>query len=196
MRRIAVPALACIVLTLLVWSGWHNRRARNLAAHRDAAQAALAVLKTETGAETSLRGKAAPGFKLVDLDGKKVSLSDYKGRPVLVNFWGASCVPCKMEMPWLEEFRQRYAAQGFEILGIESEDASQDAVHKVIDAMKVNYPILLPGTGKVADSYDVQALPMSFYVDRKGVVVDQAVGVPAIDGKEAVEDHIRKLLSL
>ena len=56
-----------------------------------------------------MRGKKAPDFTLTTIDGKMVSLSDYKGRPVLANFWATWCGACKLEMPWFEEFRRKYA---------------------------------------------------------------------------------------
>ena len=66
-------------------------------------------------------GKPAPAFALEDLSGKKVSLADYKGKAVLVNFWATWCAPCKIETPWLVELRNQYVAQGFEILGVSAE---------------------------------------------------------------------------
>ena len=64
-----------------------------------------------------LRGKRAPDFSLRTVDGKKISLADYKGKAVLINFWATWCAPCKIEMPWLVALRTQYAGQGFEILG-------------------------------------------------------------------------------
>ena len=75
-----------------------------------------------------LKGKPAPAFALEDLSGKKVSLASYKGKAVLMNFWATWCGPCKIETPWLVELRDKYAAQGFEILGVETEadDLTED----------------------------------------------------------------------
>ena len=101
--------------------------------------------------QPKMQGKQAPDFTLETLDGKKVSLSDYKGRPVLVNFWATWCGPCKVEMPWFEEFRKQYAAQGFEILGLADDvDAGKEKIAKVAEKTGVTYPILMTD-GKVQD---------------------------------------------
>ena len=141
-------------------------------------------------------GKQAPNFTLVDLDGKKVSLSDYKGRPVLVNFWATWCGPCKVEMPWFEEFRKQYAGQGFEILGLADDvDAGKDAIAKVAQKTGVTYPILLTD-GKVQKAYGgpdgLDYLPTSFYVDRNGVIVEETAG---LGSKDEIEAHIKKTIA-
>jgi thiol-disulfide isomerase/thioredoxin len=140
-----------------------------------------------------MRGKQAPAFALTSLDGKKVSLADYKGRPVLVNFWATWCGPCKVEMPWFEEFRKQYASQGFEILGLADDvDAGKDMIAKVANKTGVSYPILLTD-GKVQTAYGgLDVLPMSFYVDRNGVIVEQTAG---LGSKDQIEANIKKTIA-
>ncbi len=140
-----------------------------------------------------MRGKRAPAFALTSLEGKKVSLADYKGRPVLVNFWATWCGPCKVEMPWFEEFRKQYAAQGFEILGLTDDaDAGKELIAKVAGKAGVSYPILLTD-GKVQTAYGgLDVLPMSFYVDRNGVIVEQTAG---LGSKDQIEANIKKTIA-
>ena len=189
-------------IALLLWAGWHNLRERKLAMQR--ARESQVVLIPEkqgsgaqSGAESDLapvmRGKKAPAFALTSLDGKKVSLADYKGRPVLVNFWATWCGPCKVEMPWFEEFRKQYAAQGFEILGLADDvDAGKDKIAKVASQTGVSYPILLTD-GKVQTAYGgLDVLPMSFYVDRNGVIVEQTAG---LGSKEQIEANIKRTIA-
>ena len=199
-RNGIVLAVMVIGISLLLWAGWHNLRERRLAMQQAAANHVL--LSKQTGGQSSadttdqppdLRGKAAPAFALVDLSsGKKVALSDYKGRAVLVNFWATWCAPCKLEMPWFEEFRAKYAGQGFEILGIAEDDAGKDEIAKAAKKLGATYPILLTD-GKVAPAYGgIDYLPMSFYVDGKGIVVEQNAGLAS---KDEVEANIKKLLA-
>lgn len=186
-------------ISIMLWAGWHNLRERRLAMQR--AQENHVVLTPAAGgapapedaSEPHLRGKAAPAFSLTTLDGKKVSLSDYKGRPVLINFWATWCAPCKVEMPWFEQFHSQYAAQGLEILGIvEDSDVGNDEIARAAKKTGVTYPILL-SDGKVAPKYGgIDYFPMSFYVDRKGVVVEETAG---LGSKDNVEANIRKIIS-
>ena len=192
-------------IALLLWAGWHNLRERRLAMQRaeenhvvlmpakpgDAAQPDEQSPEAEA---MQMRGKAAPAFTLTTLDGKKVSLSDYKGHPVLVNFWATWCGPCKVEMPWFEEFNKLYAGQGLVILGLADDvDAGKDAIAKVAHKTGVTYPILLTD-GKVQKSYapsGMDYLPMSFYVDRNGVIAEETAG---LGGKDEIEAHIKKIV--
>lgn len=207
-RTAGVVAVMVAGICLMLWAGWHNLRERRHALQR--AQDSHVVLVPDSGGkgaeaasgsgasemteqqDAPLKGKPAPAFTLVNLDGKKVSLSDYKGRPVIVNFWATWCAPCKLEMPWFEEFRQKYHGQGFEILGIAEDDAPKDEIEKTAKRINVDYPILLTD-GKVAPAYGgVEELPTSFYVNRQGVVEVETVGLAS---KDEVEANIKKLVA-
>ena len=199
-----VLGVMIVGIALMLWAGWHNLRERRLAMQK--AQENHVVLVPDTAGQATqsgesavegelpkLRGKVAPGFMLTDLDGKKVSLSDYKGRPVLVNFWATWCGPCKVEMPWFEEFRKQYSGQGLEILGLADDvDVGKDKIARAAQQTGVTYPILLTD-GKVQEAYGgLDVLPVSFYVDRTGKVVLQTAG---LGSKERVEANIKKLIA-
>ena len=199
MRRALILGVMVVGVALLLWAGWHNLRERRLAMQqaRDK-QVVLIPAKpgdaaSEAGSLPQMRGKAAPAFSLTSLDGKKVSLADYKGRPVLVNFWATWCGPCKVEMPWFEEFRKQYASQGFEILGLADDvDAGKDVIAKTAGKTGATYPILLTD-GKVQTAYGgLDVLPMSFYVDRNGVIVEQTAG---LGSKDQIEANIKKTIA-
>lgn len=202
-RNAAVLAVMVIGVSLLLWAGWHNIRERRKAV-QDANANHITITKdvpgqtAATGAlggggnpASTLRGKAAPAFNLVNSEGKKVSLADYKGRPVLVNFWATWCAPCKLEMPWFEEFRAKYKGDNFEILGIAEDDAPKDEIIKTAKKAGVSYPILLTDN-KVANLYGgIDSLPTSFYIDKTGTVVEETVGLAP---KDEVEANIRKII--
>jgi thiol-disulfide isomerase/thioredoxin len=186
------------VISLVLWAGWHNLRSRRLALQK--MQENHVMLTPDTppnpneprmddkwGAPSPLLHKAAPAFTLVALDGKKVSLSDFKGKPVLVNFWGTYCGPCKVEMPWLEEFSKKYAADGLEIVGMTYDvDVGKPTIENEIKKLGVTYPVLLTDT-KVQTAYlnDSEVLPMSFYVDKSGTVSQVTAGLGSKDELEA-----------
>jgi len=147
--------------------------------------------KIATGAG-NMKGKPAPPFTLQSLDGKMVSLSDFRGKAVLLNFWATWCAPCKIEMPWFVELQKQYAAQGLQIVGVAMDDASPEDIAKFAKDLGVDYPILI-GKESVGDAYGgVQFLPATFYIDREGNVVDKIFG---LKGKNEIEDDIKRALA-
>ena len=189
-------------ITLFVWAGVHNARERRLAMQQAQEKAVLVPAtgsgKADSSEEDStpkLTGKPAPPFTLVTLDGKKVSLADYKGHPVFVNFWATWCEPCKLEMPWLEEFSKKYAAQGLVVLGISTDDAGKNIVAATVKKLGVTYPILLKDD-KIEDTYDINYAPESFYVDKSGKVLIATAGIQdGQGGKDLIEANIQKLIA-
>ncbi len=140
-----------------------------------------------------LVGKAAPPFDARTLDGKLVSLRDYRGRAVLINFWATWCGNCLIEMPWLAHMREKYASQGFEVLGILTNEAAPGKLQTLIEKAAVKYPIL-KCNHTIAQAYGgLPYLPASFYVNRRGVLISQ---VADAGSKEEVERNIRAALHL
>jgi len=133
----------------------------------------------------------APDFTLQSLDGKSVSLSDLRGKAVLLNFWATWCTPCKIEMPWFVELQNQYGAQGLQIVGVAMDDASKEDIAKFAKDMGVNYPILM-GKEAVGDQYGgVPALPETFFIGRDGKIVDKILG---LKGKGDIEEDIKRAL--
>ncbi len=206
-RNTWVLFVVLLILAAFVWAGWANWEYRRQAAERRLAMQAAQVQLVPAGGSSSaqaspLDGKPAPEFTLEDLGGKKVSLASYRGKAVLVNFWATWCGPCKLETPWLVELRNKYAAQGFEVLGVNSEgdDAkpgsvawTQDktAIEKFAAQQRIPYPVLMNGDSLAKPYGGLDNLPESFFVDRKGVVVASQVG---IDSESRMEANIRKAL--
>ena len=196
MRRMAVAVVMVVVVCLLFWAGWHNLRSRRVAMQQ-AQQAQVTV--TRSGGDSSSpqgthQGKPAPAFTLLDTTGKKVSLADYKGRPVVVNFWATWCGPCKVEMPWFEEFSKKYAPDGLEILGMTFDvEAGKPTIEGEIKKMGVTYPVVLTDT-MVQTEYlsDSEVLPMSFYVDKSGTVMQVTAG---LSSKADLEAQVKAVIA-
>jgi thiol-disulfide isomerase/thioredoxin len=122
-----------------------------------------------------------------------MKLSDLKGKAVLVDFWATYCEPCKIEMPWFADLQQKYGPQGFQVVGIAMDEENDAAtISAFAKKLGVNYPILF-GTEHVADLYGgIDGLPMSFFIDRSGKIVDTQLGLVNIS---VLEDNIKKSLA-
>ena len=139
----------------------------------------------------SLIGKPAPEFVVNSLDGKGVSLGDYKGRAVLVNFWATWCTNCKVEMPWLAQLREKYATKGFEVLGIVTDGAGDKKIRQLTAKYAVQYPILRCNHATAQAYGGLPELPASFFIDRHGKIVAEMDGA---DSRHEIEANIEKAL--
>jgi peroxiredoxin len=136
--------------------------------------------------------KTAPQFALKDSSGKAISLTDYRGKVVLLDFWATWCTGCKMEIPWFSEFQKAYGAQGLAVVGVSMDESGWTAVKPFLAKTHVPYPILL-GDGPTAQRFGIQSLPDTFLIDRQGRV---AAGYRAgIVDKADIEAKIKALLS-
>ena len=206
-RNTVVLGVVLLILAVFAWAGWANYEFRKQAAEKRLADAAHAELVAAAGdpqaALNPMIGKPAPAFALEDLSGKKVSLADYKGKAVLVNFWATWCGPCKVETPWLVELRNQYSPKGFEILGISAEGddlAPSDkegwakdkaAIGKFVQEEHMPYPVLIDGDSLSKPYGGLDAMPTSFFVDRSGKIVAATMG---ISSKDDIESNIKKAL--
>jgi thiol-disulfide isomerase/thioredoxin len=131
-------------------------------------------------------GMPEPDVHFKDLDGKDVSLSDYNGKVVLVNFWATWCDPCRVEIPWLIEMQQKYAGKGFTVLGVAMDEEGKSVVapfvakeHFDVSGQKLpmSYPILI-GTDAIADKFGgLLGYPTSILISRDGRQVKRITGL-------------------
>lgn len=143
--------------------------------------------------ETKAEGnrKAAPPFTLKDAEGKTVSLEDYKGKVVLLNFWATWCGPCKIEIPWFVAFEQKYKDKGFSVIGVSMDEEGWSIVKPFLAEEKINYRVLL-GNDSVGTLYGgVDSLPTTFVIDRDGNIAATHIGLVS---KSDYEDEIVSLL--
>ncbi len=119
----------------------------------------------------------AADFILAAVDGSESSLSDYKGKVVLLNFWATWCTPCLREMPGMESLWQKYRDSGFVVLGISNDQAShKKRVATFLKRLNLSFPVLLDSDGKVSEYFSVSGIPVSFLIGRDGTVLAHIVG--------------------
>ena len=118
----------------------------------------------------------APDFTLSDLDGKNVTLSKFRGKVVLLNFWNTWCGPCRAEMPSLNNLFLELKDKGLIVLSI-SIDTSEEPVRAFISERKIVFPVLMDKKQKVyAKKYFLYGLPVTFLIDKKGIIVEKFIG--------------------
>ncbi len=127
------------------------------------------------GSRVPAVGTTAEDFRLVDLEGKQQSLSQYRGKVVLVNFWATWCKPCTTEMPAMQATYDKLREKGFVVLAInELEDDAKVREH--IKQYGHTFPVLMDRDNKVANQFGVFGLPVSVFIDEKGVVQEYIKG--------------------
>jgi thiol-disulfide isomerase/thioredoxin len=134
----------------------------------------------------------APVFNLDSMAGKAVSLDQYKGQVVMINFWASWCGPCRTEMPILEKLHAKYKAMGFTMIGVNVEPDSQLAVNW-LKSTPVTFPILFDTKSEVSKLYQVTGMPSTVIIDRKGNMRWLHRGYKAGDENEYL-DQIRALV--
>ena len=124
-------------------------------------------------------GFLAPDFTLDTLDGKKVTLSELRGKIVIINLWATWCPPCRAEMPALENAYEQYKDSGVIILGLNvtNQDSERD-IPPFVKEFGLTFPILLDRDGSVSALYQLRGLPTTYFVNREGIIRTVVVGGP------------------
>lgn len=137
-------------------------------------QGTLPNTQSQDSSDTESTG-AAPDFALTDLDGNKVSLSDFRGQYVYLNFWASWCSPCKSEMPDIEKMHKEFKEEGLVVLAVDMGEG-RAAVEEFIGSNGYTFRVLLDPDQSAAEKYGVTAIPASYFIDRDGNIAEKRVG--------------------
>jgi len=118
----------------------------------------------------------APDFTLPDLEGNQISLSTYKGRVVLLNFWATWCPPCRLEMPTMEKAYRKYRDKGFEVVAVSVDAGPKSSVKSFLRELDLSFQVLLDPDMETLRAYRGFSLPMTVVIDRQGVIRSRELG--------------------
>jgi peroxiredoxin len=138
-------------------------------------------------------GFLAPDFTLSTPEGETITLSELRGKAVLVNLWATWCPPCRAEMPAIQKLYQEYRDQGFVVLAVNA--TYQDDASKIPAFTReygLTFPILLDLTGNVSHQYQLRSLPSSYFIDRQGIIQEVVIGGPMAE--TLLRTRIEKIL--
>jgi peroxiredoxin len=148
------------------------------------AAAALDTLTPEA------KRKIAPDFTLIDAKGKTITLSTYKGKVVLLDFWATWCGGCKVEIPWYIAFDKKYRDRGLAVIGVSMDDQGMKVVKPFLAQENMEYPVVI-GSEALAKKYNLESMPLTLLIDRGGRI---AVSHAGIVDKDNFEKDIKALL--
>ncbi|MCD6599371.1 MAG: TlpA family protein disulfide reductase [Dehalococcoidia bacterium] len=144
------------------------------------------------GTQGTKVGDLAPDFQLDNLEGVSVSLSDFRGNPVMLNFWAIWCGPCVHEMPDIQSMYEEQSVKGLVLLAVNMGSTSSQ-VNEFLQNHDLFLPVLLDINREVAQAYGIRAIPTTFFIDEEGII--QVVKVGAFPNKEAIENDLDKIMS-
>jgi peroxiredoxin len=141
----------------------------------------IVFLRQERGSIIKTAKMIQPGFKvpsftLPDINGKEVSLSDQRGKVVLLNVWATWCPPCRREMPSMQRLYEKFKGKNFEILAVSIDSEGREAVEPFMRKMNLTFPALLDPGETIRSLYGITGVPESFIIDQQGILVEKIIG--------------------
>lgn len=148
--------------------------------------------KTDTTTAKALVGQKAPDFTLQTTDGETISLSDFEGKPVLLNFWRINCPPCIEELPYIQEVYSERIGSDLVILAINVGDIADNARQFAQDN-NLQFTILLDSGVIVARDYNIPGTPVTFFIDKDGIIQAKVIG--SFPSKAAIDSRLEEIIS-
>jgi peroxiredoxin len=151
---------------------------------------ALVLISSAVACTKSEEVLYAPDFTLQTVNGETVSLSDFRGKPVMLIFWKINCAACQFQIPYTQAFYDEESSDTIAVLSINVGD-SISAVQTYITSLEITYPVLLDLQGRVAQSYGIPGVPVTFFIDEQGILKAYQIG--PFESQEAIESALKKV---
>lgn len=192
-RRWVYPAIVILAIAGVIW--WLESRDEGGVSSTGERYGPVALPEemladgVSVGAGT---GEMAPDFLLETMEGREARLSDYRGQPVVLNFWATWCAPCRKEMPELVHAYDKYAEDGLVVIGLNQQE-SESIIRPFVEDYGVDFPVMIDRVGEVGDEFRTTGLPETFFIDRDGIVREHFIGpFESTDGGENVQGAIEQ----
>jgi peroxiredoxin len=151
------------------------------------------LLFTQPAAAILQKGDKAPAIKLVTTSGQPVTLANYKGYVLVMDFFATWCIPCKESIPHMNSLNRKYSKQGLQILGVSVDEGGVREVKNFIADRKIAYPVAIAGED-LQTEYGLRSIPTIYVINKKGIVAEKFQGYSDQTGR-AMEDAIKRLLA-
>lgn len=205
LRRVAYPVFViAAIVGVIWWLEYRDSEPTSLTGERYGPVQLPASLQAQGLSVEAKEGALAPDFLLEELNGGEIRLSDYRGQPVVLNFWATWCRPCRTEMPQFVAAYDRYRNQGLVIIGLNMQEGKA-VVKPFADDFGMEFPIAIDRDGEVGDRYRLLGLPTTFFIDREGVIssaftgpfveADRDTNVQGAIAQDELEKRIEEILN-
>jgi len=151
------------------------------------------LLSTQPAAAILQKGEAAPAIKLVTTSGQPITLNNYKGYVLVMDFFATWCIPCKESIPHLNSLKQKYGKQGLQILGVSVDEGNDREVKNFIAERRISYPVAVADE-ELQTEYGLRSIPTVYVINKRGMVAEKFQGF-SDQTSRAMEDTIKRLLA-
>ena len=151
------------------------------------------LLSTQPAAAILQKGDKAPAIKLVTTSGQPVTLANYKGYVLVMDFFATWCIPCKESIPHMNALNRKYGKQGLQVLGVSVDEGGEREVKNFIAERKIGYPVAIAGED-LQTEYGLRSIPTIYVINKKGIVAEKFQGFSDQTGR-AMEDAIKRLIA-
>jgi len=192
MKRAILTAIIFVVIFIAAFWGYKVLTKNNLPETETTGVEQTADVAQTTAQTEGTSSALAPNFTVLDIEGKQADLSDFFGKPIVINFWATWCNPCKNELPTFDKLYQEYGSRvNFLMVNLTDGRDTEEKVKEFISENEYTFPVYFDTMGDGAMSYGISTIPQTVFIDESGAMVDYKIGIMS---EEVLRSYIEKIL--